>query len=62
MAYMAWFAYCKDCELRFTLQQQPPHASDEHGREIVLRCPYCGHSDEYTPTDLLRAMEASAVN
>jgi RNase P subunit RPR2 len=59
---MAWFAYCKGCDLRFTLQQQPPRVSDEHATEVSLRCPYCGHVDQYSPADLLRAMEASTVN
>jgi hypothetical protein len=56
---MAWFAYCKGCDLRFSLQQQPPH-TDEHVREISLRCPHCGHVDQYTPADLLLAMEVSS--
>lgn len=56
---MLWFVYCKGCELRFKLQRQAPSVSDERAREISLRCPYCGQLDQYTPADLLRAMEVS---
>ena len=56
---MLWFVYCKGCELRFKLQQQPAYTSDGQAREISLRCPYCGEAGQYTPADLLRAMDVS---
>lgn len=56
-ADVPWRAYCKHCELRFTPKQQPSKFASDNKRAIWLRCPYCGHADEYTVTDLLRAME-----
>lgn len=55
----AWSAYCKNCELRFTPKQQPSQLALDETRGVWLRCPYCGHANEYTLTDLLHAMESS---
>jgi hypothetical protein len=56
---MAWSVYCKDCDLQFSLHSQPQQTAGPHN-QIALTCPYCGHSAQYTPLDLIRAMEAQA--
>jgi hypothetical protein len=49
------FVYCTGCELRFSLKRQRHPLPENLMREFWLRCPYCGHLDQYTPIDLLRA-------
>ncbi|HZU22190.1 MAG TPA: hypothetical protein VE998_05100 [Terriglobales bacterium] len=55
---MAWFVFCKACDLRFSPQNHAVEAPNAEN-EISLVCPYCGEAKLYSVRDILRAIEAT---